>query len=272
MSKVTGKNSRVNGFPCVGYFEVNVEALDEPVWCSDSDGGAIRVDATQDWNALIRAYGKAPPASNLPGEFVQFQGVDSAGIGWNSGAAGAIVEKVEIFVPAFPARAIRHETTLGGNGAITAGAASGGASVVPTPVSGAGIAVTLDGAAVTGCVESRLALICNTRPYGDSDVSGWMQRAAGHFEARLVYRVNMDGVSNVPAVNTDFAVTVPVGGSDKWECSWMRVLARKAVYDHGAREGRPKMVGMDVVMGWNSVKTGSRGFLKTSAGTAWPST
>ena len=269
MAKVTGKNSRVAGVNCVGYFEGNIEALDHPVWCSDSDGGAIRVDFTQDWNALVRAYGKAPPEAILPGALAQFQGVDSAGAGWDSGAEGGIVAETALHVITFPAQPIFYEIRLEGNGEISTGGTAA-AGPVPTPVSGAGLAVALDGTDVTGCIESHLALMCNTVPYGDSDVSGWVQRAEGHYEARLRYRVNMDGVSNVPAINTDFAVTVPVGGTDKWECSWMRVHSRRAIYDHGSRQGRPEMVGMEVEMRWSSVKAGAKGFLKTSAGTAWP--
>lgn len=272
MSKETGKNSRVNGIVCSGYFEIETDTNAEPIWCSDSDGGAILVDAEQDWKARIMAFGYEPGV--LPGESFLFEGMTYGGVGWTSGAGGAFATRMELTVPAWPPKPIWYELFVGGNGAITPNAAlTPDAMVVPTPASGLGRAITIGGSAVTGCVGSKLIVECIAAEWGDSDVAGWVQRDTGGWNAALLYRVNLDGISNIPAVNTDLVVTVPVTDSLAWIVNWMRVLKRKPIYDHGARDGKPKIVAMDVILGWNSVKDGARGVITTPSGTnIWPET
>jgi hypothetical protein len=270
MAKETGKYSRVNGIVCSGYFEIDLDVMAEPVWCSDSAGGPILVDAGQDWGAKVIAFGYQPGI--LPGEVFQFEGMTYGGVGWQSGATGALATRMELNVPAWPAQPIWYSLDIGGNGALTPNASlTADSMVVPTPASGLGRAITIGGVAVTGCVGSKLILECLASEWGDTDAAGWMQRTSGGWNAAVQYRVNLDGIANIPAVNTDLVVTVPVTDSLSWAVNWMRVLKRKPVYDHGARDGKPKIVAMDVILGWNTVKDGSRGVVTAPDGTTvWP--
>jgi len=271
MAKVTGQNSRVNGVVCNGYFEIETDVLVKPVWCSDSAGGPVLVDAGQDWSAKIMAFGYTPGV--LPGDKFKFEGMTVDGAGWASAATGALATKFELTIPAWPAeQPIWYQLEVGGNGALTPNAGlTPDAATVPTPVSGLGRAITIGGTAVTGCVGAKLMVECLAAKWGDTDVAGWMQRDVGGWNAALTYRVNLDGISNIPSANTDLEITVPVTDSAAWAINWMRVLKRRPVYDHGARDGTPKIVAMDVILGWNSVKDGARGAITTPAGVPlWP--
>lgn len=276
MAKVSSRYSRVNGVVCHGYWELETSVLSRPVWCSDTCGGPVLMDATQDWKAQVQAWGHTPGVN--PGETFKFEGMDSNGAGWASDALGAIVTKFELTcqvaspdadTPIFP---IWYTMDIAGNGEIATNASlAADALEVPTFYTGLARAAKLDTGAVTGCTQWQLTVINNAVAYSDSDVSGWMQRLTGNYDASLVYRVNMDGISNVPETNTDVAVSLPVTATTSWDIECMRVLDRRAVYDHGSRTGKAKMIGLDVIMGWNSIEDGTRGVITAPDGTdLWP--
>jgi len=268
--KTSGKGSRINGLVCHGYWDLETMETSEPIWCSDTCGGPVRVVGPEDWKVEAMVWGLVP--GGLPGRCMTFEGMDRNGPGWKSDANGAIVSQMELNVPATGNQPqIWHKLIIEGNGQIQTDASlTPEALVVPDIVSGRGRAVKLNGTPVTGCVHTRLIVHNLTVPFEDSDVAGWMQRLEGNYNAALVYRVNLNGIANVPATNTDFTVEVPVGDDDAWTVHWMRVKQRKTVYDHGTRDGQAKIVGMDVVMGWSSIN-GTRGYIETPDGDKlWP--
>jgi hypothetical protein len=278
-AKVSGRNSRLNGIVCHGYFEHETRTLTKPVWCSDTCGGPIMVDGTQDWDGKAMAYGHTPGVA--PGELFQFEGMDSNGIGWATAAEGAMVTLFSLNVQCAapdentPVEPMSYELHFAGNGELaTDESLTADEITVPTMVSGLGRAVKLHATvpvAVVGCIGWKFTIMHMPATFADSDVSGWIQRRVGLFNAMLDYRVNLDGVDNVPASNTDLMVQLPVTASTQWEVNWMRVMSRRPVYDHGSRTGEPKMVAMDVRLGWSSAKEGVRGYIKKPGGTSlWP--
>jgi len=262
-----------SGFTCVGYWDVESNALDEAVACSASGGAVVRAVGNTSWKGRVRCYGKEPPATLKAGSYFEFTGYDSAGKGWRSQASltttGAYAESARIVVPISTGRPIHYEVGIVGNGKLETFSGGSPDANAANPAPSRGLKVYW-GADLANLIHAELLIRAPGEIGWDGSVTeGWAYCLAGNVDGQLMWRQAFDDPTAIPKEGDIEIARLYVDDSTYWECEWMKLMEKRPVYAADDGQGQPKVVAVDVIAAFTGYKAGAPGHIKSSAGQYW---
>jgi len=229
MGIIAGIGAAVTGLPCTTRWQFEETTNSPEGVCSASAGGPIRRAGNVDYKGQTVSYGVAPPTGYLVGDTFRFLAGTSGSKGIDTGVAGSIVTRTDVFWDQSKGGYIYFANQFASaNGTLDYGTAAAADTANPTGKvsrsckAGFGAAGATE---LTDLTKMHLVMVNKARPYVTSSTAGLVKRVAGNFDAFFEVTALIDDPldATIPVKNSENIVKLYTDATYFWELKWMYI-------------------------------------------------